>query len=219
MGEVGEVVVDQLVVGLIVHMAGPQGPRRIVEAYGRRDQPFVGLLRIAHPDPDPAVLGHHRIGAHAGRGGDHLLAGNLGAAAGPVEPQAVVHAAQLVALDPAQGQRREAVAAAVGHGDHAARGRAVDHHRLIDDGPRDGLLWRQIVIPGGDVPAIADEHRQGLHIEHGSIARAAPGCNRNPQRPRLRSSLGRLALARRRSSDSCARSSAVNPSSKASLRS
>ena len=65
---------------------------------------------ITHPDPDQVVALDDRVTAHAQLGRDHVLARDLRAAPGRIEPDAVVHAAHAVALDgdPSTAARRGA---------------------------------------------------------------------------------------------------------------
>lgn len=132
-GEVQQVVVDQLVVGLVLDIAGTEDPVRVVQCNRRGDQRRVGLGRIAHPYPYPTVLLDHREAAHAGLRRDAVLAGHLNAFAAAVEFQAVVHAAHGVAFLAPDRQRRGAVAAAVPQGGDAAIGLAEQYDRFIDD--------------------------------------------------------------------------------------
>src|ERR1019366_507738 len=107
---------------------------------------------------DPLVLHGQRIALHARLFRYRLRAGNLDAAAGRVEEQAVIAAAHAVAFLAALGERREAVAAAVAQGDDLAFASAIEEDRLAEHGARKERVVRHFVIPGDDVPAVANEH-------------------------------------------------------------
>ncbi len=178
-GEVGQVVVHQLVVGLVVDIAGAEVEPGIVEADRRRDQGLVSGSRLPHPHPDPAMLLDHRVGLHPGGARDHVLAGDLDTGPGPVELEAVIHAADRLALDPAFRKRRGTVAAAILHGDQGAVGGAIDHDRLVHDHPPDRGVGPQLVVPRSDVPTVADVHGRLHGDDQRSIRPHARRCKRN----------------------------------------
>ncbi len=113
MREVEKVVVDQQIMRAVVELARLQPVSRIVERQRGRNGSGIGFRGIAHPHPDPAAHNLHRVAPHAGALRDQLLAGDLDAASVGRELQAVIHAAQVVALEPAERQRRKAMAAAI----------------------------------------------------------------------------------------------------------
>jgi hypothetical protein len=63
----------------------------------------VGSGRISHPDPDPTFQFHDGVGPDLDAGGNGLLSRNLDAPAGRIEFQAVVHAANAIALFTSHG--------------------------------------------------------------------------------------------------------------------
>src|SRR5216117_2527808 len=73
----------------------------------------VGLGRLAHQDPDQVIALHHGVAAHAEALRDVVLSRDLDALAARLELEAVVHAADVVALAPAIRELGAAVAAAV----------------------------------------------------------------------------------------------------------
>ena len=95
---------------------------------------------------------------HAGALRDQLLARDLDALAVRRELQPVIHAAQRIALEAAERQRREAMRAAILKRHDAAVGRAIQHQRLVDDGAGVDAARLDLVRPGRDVPGIADPH-------------------------------------------------------------
>ena len=158
MRKVEQIVVDQQVMRGVVEMTGFQPVARIVERQRRRDRRRVGRGRLAHPDPHPGAAHGDGIAAHAGALRDELLAGDLDAAPVGRELQPVIHAAQVVALEPAHRERRETVAATILERRQPAVGGAVKRDRLIDDGTRVDGARRELGQPAGDVPGIADPH-------------------------------------------------------------
>jgi hypothetical protein len=158
MGQVEQVVVDQLPIALGVQIVGPGAPVGIVEPVVIDDLRRIGERRIAHPDPQPFVALDHRIGFHLGGLRDHVLARHAHALAGAVEAQAVIVALQHVAFDElAHRQRQAAVRTAVLQRDGGAVLGAVEHDRLAEDDAAERLA-PDLVIHGGDVPGIAQEH-------------------------------------------------------------
>ena len=159
--EVGEVVDDQQVVRVVVHVVRHAAPARILEIGNAQDGGRRSERRIAHPDPDDVLLLDHRVAAHAQALGDVLLPGNLDALALAVELQAVVHAAHVIAFQAPVGEQRAAMAAAVVERDHLAAVALVEQHRLLEDRARDELAVDQLVVPRGHVPAVHQEGSGG----------------------------------------------------------
>jgi hypothetical protein len=60
---------------------------------------------------------------------------------------------------PAQVQRHAAVAAPVLQRDDAAGLGLVEEHGLLEEGARQQAAVGQLVVPGGHVPAVLQEHR------------------------------------------------------------
>ncbi len=117
------------------------------------------------------------VGPDAGSRRDGVLAGDLDADAGPVELQAVVHAAQVVAFEPPVRQGGEAMAAFVRQRGQAGGG-AVEDDGLVDDRARDDLAQPELVVPGRDIPAIAHKHglppRSPIRVTPGAAPSEAP---------------------------------------------
>ena len=155
MGEVAEIVDDQQPVRLVMHIAGQPAPFGIGERRIIHDQVGIGFFDLAHPDPDQVVALDHRIAAHAEFWRNHVLAGDLDALAAGLELHAVIHAADVVALDPAHRERRGAMATAIVERDHLAARAAIDHDRPLQDRAGELFAVDQFVIPGRDVPGIA----------------------------------------------------------------
>src|SRR5690606_817054 len=97
----------------IVHVARLHAPFRAVQREGVGNQLRVGLVGIAHPDPDPALALHDGIRAHAGLFGYLRLPGDFDTDAPRVELEAVIHAPDGAAFLASERQRRPAMTAAV----------------------------------------------------------------------------------------------------------
>jgi hypothetical protein len=130
MPEVGEVL--HLPGRVALPAVGPGGHEHPVAVLQFRDL-GQGPARLLQRDPDQPVPLLDRERPDPGLGRDRrrvfLLRDGHAPAVGPVAP-AVVRADQLVALDPAQRQRRAAVHAQVRHRPRRATGPAPDHQRL-----------------------------------------------------------------------------------------
>jgi hypothetical protein len=173
--EVAQVVDDEQPVGLVVHVVGHALPLRVVEVRKVEDLRRVGLGGLAHPDPEQALALGHGVAAHTEAGRDHVLPGNLHAAAGAVELEAVIEAAHAVAFAPPIGQQRTAVATTVVERHHGAALPAVEQHRLLEQGATEQAPPIQLVTPAGHVPAVLQEHPCLLAGRaRPSMARAAP---------------------------------------------
>jgi hypothetical protein len=77
------------------------------------DHVGIGLHRVAHEHPQPAIALHNRIGPHPSRGGNRALAGDFHALSCAVVAQAMVVALQMVADELAHRQRQVPMDAAV----------------------------------------------------------------------------------------------------------
>jgi hypothetical protein len=156
--EVAQVIDDEEVIRLVVHVVGLAAPARIAQVREVEDLRGVGLRRVAHPDPHQVLALDHRVAAHAELRRDVVLPRDLHAAAARIELEAVVHAAHAVALEPAVRELRAAVRAAVVERHDLAAFAAVDHHRLLEDGAREQPAVDQLVVPRRDIPAAHQEH-------------------------------------------------------------
>ena len=96
--EVEQVVANQQVVHVVVDVAIQTAPVGVVNPLGIGNQAGVGLGRIAHPDPDPAVTLHHGIGSDLGLRRNAFLAWRFNALALVAKLQAVIRAAHAVAF-------------------------------------------------------------------------------------------------------------------------
>src|SRR6266850_3264288 len=154
---VEQVLDQQQIVRLDVQIVAAEAPFRIVEPVEVLDQAGISLRRVAGPDPDPVVLLDDRVGLHFRRGRDAVLAGDLHAGARGIELQAVIRAMHDVADQLAHRELRLPMAAAVLERDGLALDRAIQHDRLVEDDAPDHAA-SDLVIPGGDVPGVANEH-------------------------------------------------------------
>src|SRR5690242_7964876 len=137
------------------------------------DERRVRLRRIAGPDPDPVVLLYDRISAHPGRWRDAFLARDAHAFAARIELQAVIRALHDVGDELAHRQLRLAMAATVFQRDRLAVERAKQQHRLLQNDPA-AHVAADLVIPGGDVPGVADEHAASFVACLRTIIKSAP---------------------------------------------
>ena len=137
------------------------------------DQRRIGLSRIAHPDPHDRLVLDDRVRADEGLGGDAILARHLGAGARRVELEAVVEAAENVAIHMALAQGQGPVAAAVfDRADHAGRA-AEEHDGLVQEAAGDALAGLQIGREARDIPDVAQKHVKTSPV--GTFARAMMG--------------------------------------------
>jgi hypothetical protein len=132
---------------------------RIVLPVAVRHRGRIGERRIAHPDPDVAVALDDRVAADSQLRADRFLAWDLDAATGIVEQQPVIHAAQAIALAPPERQRRQPVAAAVLEGNDRAVLGAIERDLVAKQRAAEDRVAGDFLVPGGDVPAVPDEHR------------------------------------------------------------
>ncbi|MDT4847748.1 hypothetical protein FQZ97_818160 [compost metagenome] len=147
--EVQQVVVNQLVIGVVLDVAGAEDPVRVIQSYCRRNQGRVSLGRIAHPYPDPTVLLDYRETADASLRRNGVLPRHFHTGTCAVELQSVVHATHGVAFLTTDGKRCGTMAAAVLQCSNAAVGLAEEHDGLIDDGAGKQSFRLDLVVPGG----------------------------------------------------------------------
>jgi hypothetical protein len=82
------------------------------------------------------------------------LGWDFDAAAGAIEQQPMIHAADIVALESTHRQRCGAMTAAIHQGNHLSRTLAPEEQRHLCDGPcQHAALWN-FVRPSGDIPGI-----------------------------------------------------------------
>src|SRR4051812_47147928 len=137
-----------------MHVVRLAAPSRIGEIVEFQDLRWIGLRRIAHPDPDQVLALDDRIAPHAEVLRDVVLSRDLDALAARLELEPVVHAADVVAFAPAVGELGAAMAAAIVERDDAAAVAAIEHDRLLEDGAGEEFAVDQLVIPRRDVPAV-----------------------------------------------------------------
>ncbi len=162
MREVEEIVVVEFPVAFHVQrlatIADRDGEARVGELRPVGNEAVVGLGRVAHPDPQELPFLDQRKAPHPRAGRNGLLARDLDAGAAGIEQQAVIAAADGVALDPPQRQRQTAMAAAILERRGGPGLGAEQHHRHAGDDARQRRP-PDLAAPGGDVPAIAEKHR------------------------------------------------------------
>ena len=175
-GEVHEVVDDELVAAVDVDRLAVTGPLGVVVPVQVGHEVGVGERRVARPHPHVAVPLDHRVGVHGGAGVDRLLRGHERGPAVGVVADAVVAALDLVgAAQLAHRQRRQPVPARVGQRHRAALRGAVEHDRPTRD-----RLGQQVaahlVVPRGGVPRVQGEvAERGVRCGHDGSPQAATG--------------------------------------------
>ncbi len=157
MGQVEQIVDDELPVGRDVEIAAFGPPVGVIEPMEIGDLVRIGERRIAHPYPQPAIPLDHRIAFDLRRRRYGVLARHLHASAGAVISQAMVVALQMIADELSHGKRQVAVDAAVLERGGRAVLFAEKHDRLAEDHPPERLACN-LVLRGGDVPEIFQEH-------------------------------------------------------------
>src|SRR5262249_46770667 len=161
---------DEAIVAFDVNGLAVASPGRIVVPVHVRHQRGIGQRRIAHPEPDEAMPLDHGIGAHASGGVDGLLRGHEGAAPLRVELQPVIAADDGVALEPALGQRHQAMPAGVLQRSNPPVRLPVHHDMLAADRPRQQRAL-DLGVPARGVPGVHGKgfwHDDILYI-YGSI--------------------------------------------------
>ncbi len=98
-----------------------------------------------------------------------ILRGHLDALAGAVELPAVVQAAQRIAFDPAEMQRRAAMRAAIVEHLGAARFAAVERVVLAHDADRPGVALRQVFAAVDRQPELPHEAPRRARARRGDV--------------------------------------------------
>ncbi len=96
--EVGEIVIDEKIVGPVIHLSAAQRVAWIVQPDSRWNQLLVRAGGLAHPHPDPTMSLDYRKGSDTRLRGYEVLAGDIVAYAVTVVAHAVIHAAYLIAF-------------------------------------------------------------------------------------------------------------------------
>jgi hypothetical protein len=133
MGEIEQVVDEELIVRLQVDVAGRRRPRRIGEPIEIRNLRRVGLRRLSHPDPDCAPLLADGVAPDFGLARDHSLSRHLDALPADVVFQPVIAAREVVTGHFAFRERRRAMAAAVFQRGGLTAAVAEQHHLLVEE--------------------------------------------------------------------------------------
>ena len=162
MGEIEDIVDHQLVITGDMQIALHGRPLRRIRLVEIRQQGFIDLVEIAHPDEHELVALDRRIVARAEIRSDGRVAGHMGAGALPVEADAVIAAGQIIAHDLARRERRLAMGAAVRQHPHHPIAAAIDGEGLVADHARKGL-FADLGAMGHRVPLVAKE-RLGGHL-------------------------------------------------------
>ncbi len=172
--EVHQVVRAVLVTGLHQHIAVQRAADRVLGQHGEvRDQPGIGRLGCAAPEPDKAVPLMQRPGPYRRAGRRAIGEGIADAGAGSIEGEAVVAADDGVAFTTAPAQGGEAVRAAVVEGCGRAVFAAIEHQGPPGDAAgQEGLP--QLLAPGGHVPGVAQEV---LHLILPGPVQPSPSAN------------------------------------------
>ncbi len=157
-GRIEQVVGHVEVVAVERHrLAAIDAPGRVIEIFHLENVLRVGLVRLAHPDPEQAVALMDGVGTHLGDMGNTLCTRDARAGARTVEGQAVIAAFHVVALDTAHGERQLAMGTGILQRGGLTILQAVKNDLFAEDG--DGLqLAAYLVIPGRDVPGILEKH-------------------------------------------------------------
>ena len=150
---------DKLVVGVVVKFAGLNRILRILVPECARDQSGVGPRGFAHPYPDPTVLLQDRERSDGDAFRYPLAAWDFHTVTRSREFEAVVHAAYVVAFEPAARQWCKPVAAAVLQCRDRPLRSAIEDDGFANDGPRGDLALGHLVTPASHVPKISQKHR------------------------------------------------------------
>ena len=132
--KITQVVDDQQIVCVVMQIGGNALPIRILQVGQVDDQGRIRLGRIAHPNPNEVAAFDDGVAAHLESRRNHVLAGNLHALSGAVVLDAVIHAAYSVAFEPALGEQRAAMRAAVVERDDLAAFTAIQQHVFAEQG-------------------------------------------------------------------------------------
>jgi hypothetical protein len=153
MGEIEQVIDNELPIGLDVQIGALRAPMWIVEPMKVGNEVGIGARGLTHPDPKPAVTLGHGIGFHARARRNGVLARHPHALPGAVIAQAMIVALQVVADELAHGERQVAMDAAVFERDRRPVFLAKQHDRLAEDHAAERLA-HDLAVGSGDVPEI-----------------------------------------------------------------
>lgn len=155
--QIHDVIAQQLVVGLGVHVPGI-ARRRL----GRGKKGVIGnqlrvrRRRVAHPDPDSEMALGDRIGFDLGGLGNRAVTMRIvRALAAAVEAQAMIWALHAIAFQLTQMQRSKAMRAAVGDGRDRTVLLAVKHDGLVQYRAIEQGAGCDFILPCRDIPGIA----------------------------------------------------------------
>ncbi|MNQ88438.1 hypothetical protein D3C85_1036980 [compost metagenome] len=90
--EVEQIVMYELVVGIVIHKAMAEDPRRIIQSHCRRYEIWIRFSLIPQPNPNPVVALNHCEAAHASLRWNAILPGNFYTLAGLIKAQPMVEA-------------------------------------------------------------------------------------------------------------------------------
>ena len=155
MGQIEEIIAQQIIVGLDLHGLALAGPARIIEEMIVRDQALVGGLSVTHPDEYPTPFFDGWIAPDPQLVRYFVHARNADAGALAVKCEAVIAALQRVADDAAGGQRRKPVRAKIMNHCRLAVFGPVKCQRLTEQSALKRLFRRDLVAPGADVPIVS----------------------------------------------------------------
>ena len=152
---------QQQIVRLDVQVVAAEAPRRVVE----KVESSISAGSASRDRPSRSTASgflDHREGAHFRRRGNHVLARDLHAFSGGIELEAVVRALDDVADQLAHRQRRRrwqqrsssATAVPSSLGERRTGSSRISALERA----------RDLVVPGGDVPGITDEHERPLWL-------------------------------------------------------
>jgi hypothetical protein len=162
MRKVEQIVGQQQQIGAEILVTGFACPSWILHGIRVWNERRIGLEGIAHPYPYQARPLNRRIGFHARIGGYARLPWYFNASTVAVESQAVIHAPHAISFLAPERQRRCAVTAAVLHHYRSAVHGAIHDDRLAQDRSFEECVVENFVIPGDDVPRIADKQPGAL---------------------------------------------------------
>ncbi len=161
MDQIEQIVVVELPIALhrqgLAAIAHGGGESRIVDALPLRQQAFIALGGIAHPQPNEIPALDHRIGFDLRVRRNLRLPRNLDALPSAVEFQAVITAADRIAFAHSHRERQVAMATAIFHRDRAFVCCAIEQYWLAEDGTCHRLLANFRGI-GADIPIVTQKH-------------------------------------------------------------
>ena len=159
MAEVEQVFDNQLVTALDVINRPLRAPLRVIHPVEIGYFRLVRERRVAHPHPDPAMAFGHRITSDTRRLRNRLLPRNTHALAAAIVGEAVVVTLEAIVDHAALVQGIVPVAAPVFECRNAAVTLAVKNQRLVENHPSKRFICGDFMVPGGDIPGIAQKHR------------------------------------------------------------